>query len=231
VALPGTLASASGRRLPSRNGWTCAGWQRSGAVLRGRSSFTVGDLSGAVLIILGGSVKMITINVGGHERLPTVRGCSEIIGEVSAVWQVPRSATVQPIDPVEILSIPCSAFVRTLRKFSAAAMELIRVMGDLCRHADHAWTEFGGSTVPQRVATVFVELAMHYPTADGAIGLPLAQDELASLAATSRSTLAALRDRRIVLTAPQTDHLSRSRLAKPTPVRSPRLESLPHESV
>lgn len=156
-----------------------------------------------MLVILGGSVKVITISVGGHERLPAVRGYGEIIGEVSAVWQVPRPATVQPIDPVEILSIPRSEFVRTLRQFPAATMEMIRVLVERRRHVDHERTEFGGSTVPQRVAPVLVELSMHYPTADGAIGLPLTQDELASLAATSRSTLAALRGRRIVLTAPR----------------------------
>lgn len=76
------------------------------------------------------------------------------------------------------------------------------MLGERHRHADHERTEFGGSTVPQRVAMVLVELAMHYPTAEGAIGLPLTQDELASLVATSGSTLVALRDRKVMLTAP-----------------------------
>lgn len=105
---------------PERLDLRSAGTLRScpaGAIL-----FHTGDLSGAVLIILGGSVRVIAISAGGHERLLAVRGYGEIIGEVSAVWQVPRSAIVRPIDPVKILSIPRSAFMRTLRQFPAAAM-------------------------------------------------------------------------------------------------------------
>jgi CRP/FNR family transcriptional regulator, cyclic AMP receptor protein len=185
---------------PSRNGWTRAGLARSGAIPQA-IHFREGPVRCGVDHSRG-SVKVITISAGGQERLPAVRGYDEIVGKVSAVWQVPRSATVQPIDPGGILSIPRSAFVQTLRQRPAAAVELIRVLGERRCQAGHERIEFG-SIVPQRIATVLVEVAMHYPTTVGAIGLLLTQDELASLAATSRSALAALGDKRMVLTAPR----------------------------
>jgi CRP-like cAMP-binding protein len=161
-----------------------------------------------VLVILRGSVKVITISADGHERLLAVRGPGEIIGEVSAVWHVPRSATVQATAEVEILSIPDRAFIRVLRRFPATMMELFRISGERRRDADLERAEFSGLPVARRIASVLVKLAAHrHAQDDGTIPLPLTQDDLASLAGTSRSSvaraLATLRAEGVLVTAPR----------------------------
>jgi CRP/FNR family transcriptional regulator, cyclic AMP receptor protein len=189
-------------RLNLRRAGTVRTWA-AGAVL-----FHEGDLSDVVLVILQGSVKVITNSSTGHRRLLAIRWCGDVIGEVSGICGTPRSATVQTTDRAETLAIPRAAFMRILQQSANATVELIKVVGERRRHADLERTEFGGSSVAQRVSTALVELVAQHPTTiGGTVTLPVTQDELASLAATSRSgvarTLVPLRQQEVVATMPR----------------------------
>src|SRR4051812_19339103 len=65
--------------------------------------FHEGDDAGPVLVILRGRVKVSTIGGGGREAIVALRGPGDLIGELSAIDDGLRSATVTTLESADVL--------------------------------------------------------------------------------------------------------------------------------
>jgi CRP/FNR family transcriptional regulator, cyclic AMP receptor protein len=151
-----------------------------------------GELGDKVALILSGRVKVSHAGPDGHETVLDFRGPGELVGELSALDQAPRSSSVTAIEQVEALLVSARDFRRLLDR-PEFAVELLRRMGQRFRDADRKRVEFGASDTVGRVAARLVELAERYGEPEGrslAIALPLNQEELAGWAAASRAAMA-----------------------------------------
>src|SRR4051794_9467585 len=73
-----------------------------------------GDDAGPVVVLLRGRAKVSTAGAVGREAIIAVRGPGDLIGELSAIDDGPRSASVTTLEPVEVLLLPGSRFATLL---------------------------------------------------------------------------------------------------------------------
>jgi CRP/FNR family transcriptional regulator, cyclic AMP receptor protein len=151
-----------------------------------------GEPGDKVALILTGRVKVSHVGTDGREQVLDFRGPGELVGELAAVDQAPRSSSVTAIEPVEAQVVSALDF-RALLDRPEFAAELLRRLSQRFRDADRKRIEFGATDTVGRVAARLVELAERYGEPDGdgvAIALPINQEELAGWTAASRASMA-----------------------------------------
>ncbi len=151
-----------------------------------------GEPGDSVALILSGRVKVSNVGSDGRETVLDFRGPGELVGELAALDQAPRSSSITAIEPVEALLVPAAAF-RSLLDRPGFAEEMLRMLSARFRDADRKRIEFGASDSVGRAAARIVELAERYGEAGGqgiAIALPISQEELAGWTAVSRAGMA-----------------------------------------
>ena len=74
-----------------------------------------GDLSDRVVVVLAGTLRVFSTAATGREVLVTVAGPGEILGEMSALDGQPHSASVNTLDPAEVVLVPAEGFRSVLR--------------------------------------------------------------------------------------------------------------------
>lgn len=91
------------------------------------------DWGGSVYFILKGWVKIRTHNVDGKEITLNIVGKGEIVGEMAALDEVPRSTDVITLTETTISSIPAQDFVNLLQNEPLAGIHLARLMAKRLR--------------------------------------------------------------------------------------------------
>jgi CRP-like cAMP-binding protein len=166
-----------------------------------------GDRTDHVLVLVSGHVRVLGHTMDDREVVIGVRTAGDILGEIAAVDTQPRSATLQALDAVEVLTVPGSRFATLCRTQPTLAWALLGVVSARLRELGQQWLEFGGGSTTRRVVALLLELAVRHgvATANGIeIETPATQQELAATAATSREsfsrTLRELRERGLIST-------------------------------
>ena len=151
-----------------------------------------GDPDTHLFILLTGWVKILSTTADGHEIVLALRGDGEIVGEIAGETTGRRNATIQAIDAVDALIVLYDRFSSFLDNNPGADRAYRRVVTRKWNDTDTILRGRTGTSGAQRLARVLLYLADRRGQAvNGAIylDLPLTQDELASLAGTSRATV------------------------------------------
>jgi CRP/FNR family cyclic AMP-dependent transcriptional regulator len=116
------------------------------------------DKTNAVYVMLSGKAKVVIDDGDGREVTVCTIGPSEFFGEMSLLDEKPRSASVQALEPCEVLCISKSAFMACLEDNSDAAILMLRnVVGRL--REDRKIASLALMDVNGRVARLLIELA------------------------------------------------------------------------
>jgi CRP/FNR family cyclic AMP-dependent transcriptional regulator len=159
----------------------------------GVTVFHQDDEAGPVAVLLDGRAKVVSSSADGREVILAVRGPGELIGELAALDDAPRQATVVTLEPVEALVLGRSAFLGLLERRPAMTVAVLRTVAERLRYAHAQQAAYATQDVAGRVAGRVVELADRYGRAEGGrveIELPLSQEELASWTGASREAVA-----------------------------------------
>ncbi|NKZ03914.1 Crp/Fnr family transcriptional regulator [Actinomadura latina] len=164
---------------------------------RGDTLFTEGEQPGWVAVLLRGRVKAFSYHEQGGEALLAVRGAGAVLGEVAAIDGLPRSASVQALEPVRALAVSAEEFMAFLQSHGRVSIIIMRMLCQRWRDADRKRVEFGMFDATGRVAQRLVELAERFgvphPTGTGEesvrITLNLSQEELAGWVGASREAV------------------------------------------
>jgi CRP/FNR family transcriptional regulator, cyclic AMP receptor protein len=166
-----------------------------------------GDPATHVFVLLSGWVKVFSVTENGHEIILALRGYGDLVGEAAGEIAGHRSATMQAVDAVDVLLVGFGRFSSFLDSHPEANRAYRRTMARRWLSTDTMLRRRTATTGAQRLATLLLDLvAQHGSPVGGAIemALPLSQEELASLAGTSRATvtraLSSWRSRGIVIT-------------------------------
>lgn len=167
-----------------------------------------GDPATHLFVLTDGWVKILSVTDDGHEVVLGLRGDGDVVGETSGETIGHRNATIQAIGAVHALIVSYDRFGSFLDTHPGASRAYRRMMTQRWSSADAMLRRRGVTSGPQRLAGVLLDLAgRHGSRVGGAveIALPLSQEQLASLAGTSRATVARAfsdwRDRGLIRTS------------------------------
>jgi CRP/FNR family transcriptional regulator, cyclic AMP receptor protein len=162
----------------------------------GETVFHEGDDPGGVVAILSGRVKVWLSGVGGREVVLRFSSAGELVGELAAIADRPRTATVTAVDQVEAIAVRASEFRRFIAEHPGVAPLVFDHVAQLLAEADRQRIDFATRDVTARIASRLVQLAAPTEPAgeprpdDPRISLRLSQEELAAWTGASREAVA-----------------------------------------
>jgi CRP-like cAMP-binding protein len=157
----------------------------------GRVLLREGDHTRMVFLLLEGIVKVSGATDCG-EALLAIRVGGDVVGEVSALDNRPRLATVTTVSQVTARIIKQDEFLSFLSRNPDLALAITRGVADKLRSATARRIDFSGCNVAIRFARVLLELAVRYgeqTSAGTVIRCPLTQAELAKLVGAGEPTV------------------------------------------
>jgi CRP/FNR family transcriptional regulator, cyclic AMP receptor protein len=172
---------------------------------RGASIVVQGDHNEAVLVLLHGLVKVTLDTDDGHEIVLSMLRSGDLIGEFEAVDHDggPRTAS-NALGAVDTRVMTGEDFRRYLESHPPAALALLRAIIHMLRVADQRRIDSGSRDTVRRLAQLLADEHGRSTSAGIDIDIPLTQQELASLIASSRESsvrsLRTLRAHRLVST-------------------------------
>ena len=150
-----------------------------------RHSFMLraGEKSDALYIILSGRAKIVIDDGEGREVTLTTIGPSEFFGEMSLIDEKPRSASVEALEPCEVLYISKPAFMSCLKDNFDAAMLILKSVVSRLREADRKIASLALMDVHGRVARLIMDLAKE---SNGTWIVDTGSEEMARMVGASR---------------------------------------------
>lgn len=159
---------------------------------KGVAVFGEGDRSDRVFVLTSGWIKINYYTHDGKEVVFSLAGPGELIGELSAIDGLPRSATAVAMEDVDALVVSAEDFRSFLLDNPRVALLLLETVGLRLRDANRKRVEFSAQDVVGRVAQRLVEMADRFGRQeDGGIriGLSMSQQELAGWVGGSREAV------------------------------------------
>lgn len=148
------------------------------------------DWGGSVYFIVEGWVKIRTHNLEGKEVTLNIVGKGEIVGEMAALEEVPRSTDAITLTPTTISSIPAQDFVSLLQTEPMAGVRLAQLMAKRLRQINRR-LRLRESDSLSRVADTLLFLAEGQgKKGDKGMEIPnLPHRELSSISGLARETV------------------------------------------
>jgi CRP/FNR family transcriptional regulator, cyclic AMP receptor protein len=153
--------------------------------------FREGDQGEDFHIIESGHFSLHMALPGGEEAVLRLLGAGDVFGEMALVedggW---RAATVRAVEPGTTRTVDRRRFKALLDAEPAVGAALLRILAAKIRESDARMLEALYVPAETRVRRRLLDVAALYPAGpDGAVEVPLRQEEIAALAGTSRGTV------------------------------------------
>lgn len=136
-----------------------ASWVQHRSYSRGSAILRAGEETDGLYIILSGRVKVLIPDEEGHEVILTLMGAQEYVGEMGLLDGLPSSATVEALEPCEMLRLPRTAFLSSLESNAEVAMLVLRNLVKRLREADRKIESLALIDVYGRVARLIIDMA------------------------------------------------------------------------
>jgi CRP/FNR family cyclic AMP-dependent transcriptional regulator len=117
-----------------------------------------GDKTTEVMVLIEGWVKVVGSTEDGGQALLSLRVGGDIVGEQSALDDIPRSATIVSASMTTAQVISQRDFLEALRRWPDAAVAVGRALSSELRWATRRRVDFGNLPVVARLARVLCEL-------------------------------------------------------------------------
>ncbi|WP_310429439.1 Crp/Fnr family transcriptional regulator [Chamaesiphon sp. VAR_48_metabat_135_sub] len=148
------------------------------------------DWGSSVYFVLSGWLKIRTYNADGREITLNIVGRGEIVGEMAALEQVPRSTDVLSLTPATIVNIPAEDFVRLLKTEPLAGMRLAQLMARRLRQVNRRLRLRESNSASRVADTLLFLVEGQGKTVSEGISIPnLPHRELSSMSGLARETV------------------------------------------
>lgn len=145
------------------------------------------------LVLLEEGLTKVTASLpDGRSALLSLRVGGDLVGEMSALNDQPRSATITTCGPTRYSVIPRDRFTRFLKEHPESALELAAMVADRLRWSNRRRIDFTSYHVKIRVARVIAELCRTHGrrSPEGVvIDVRLTQPELATICGAAETSI------------------------------------------
>jgi CRP-like cAMP-binding protein len=151
-----------------------------------------GDPATYLYVLVTGWVKILSVTSDGQERVLALRGQGDIVGEMAGETTGQRTATVQAVDPVCALIVGYERFSSFLDSHPGADHAYRRAITQRLSETARMLRRHSVTSGAQRLAFLLLDLAGQHGSETAGqvyVAMPLSQEDLASLAGTSRATV------------------------------------------
>jgi CRP/FNR family transcriptional regulator, cyclic AMP receptor protein len=159
----------------------------------GKILFRAGASGDSCYRVEDGLLKVTMVSSSGAERILAFLGPGAIVGELSIIDGLPRSATVMVVRDATLSSLSQAEFEAFADKHPAIYKSLIKVLAQRLRETDTMVASSSFLSFKGRVARTMLELAQHFgqEVAPGRIVIrqKIGQDDLAAMAGIARENL------------------------------------------
>lgn len=160
--------------------------------IRGATIFCQGSVGNMLYLIVCGQVRIYTSSFLGQEISVTLFRDGDFFGELSLLDGRERSASAVAMRGTNVLTLHRAAFLYAIRTYPEIAVMVLEELSARLRHTNTYIEHLASTSAPQRVIRTLLDLAdQHGVPEQGTtrIDLHLTQEDLASLAGTTRETV------------------------------------------
>jgi CRP/FNR family transcriptional regulator, cyclic AMP receptor protein len=159
----------------------------------GNSLFQAGDVGDGCYRVEEGLLKVTIASRSGSERILTVLGPGDIVGELSMIDGLPRSASVSAVREATLSFVKRAAFKRLVRKCPELCEMLVMLLAKRLRETDGVVAAMSFLRLRGRLARVLLELAQDFGQDVGSgrivIRQKIAHNDLAAMVGTARENV------------------------------------------
>ncbi|MGZ8348647.1 MAG: Crp/Fnr family transcriptional regulator [Allosphingosinicella sp.] len=155
----------------------------------GRTLVSLGDLSNSVYLVLQGRAQANVVSMSGREVILNDLDEGDFFGELAAIDDQPRSATVVAMTDCVLAIIPGEAFRRAVTEIPAAALWLAQRLTGQIRNLTEKVFELNALRVRSRLHCELFRMCRHAPGEIVVIDPAPTHAELASKIGTHREAI------------------------------------------
>lgn len=148
-----------------------------------------GDPGDTLHLIAKGRVAIRVATALGDTATLAVLGAGDFFGELALLEERPRSASVVALEKTETLALHRDDFDEMAREFPSVHAFLVHVLGAQVRRLTGQVIDALYVPAEKRVLRRLGELARVYGDGESEVVIPLTQEDLATMAGTSRATV------------------------------------------
>jgi CRP-like cAMP-binding protein len=159
---------------------------------RNETIFHQGSEGDVLYLIVRGQVRIYMVSQLGQELSVKIFRDGDFFGELALLDGQLRSASAQAMRPTQTLTLHRRAFREAVRTLPEIAVLVLEELSSRLRRTNTYVEHLAGHSAPQRVVRTLLDLADQHGIGIGRathIDLHLTQDDLASLAGTTRETV------------------------------------------
>ena len=156
---------------------------------RGEVVFHEGDPGDTLHLISKGRVAIRVATAIGDTATLAVLGAGDFFGELALLEERPRTASVVALEKTETLALHRDDFDQMTRDFPSVHAFLVHVLGAQVRRLTGQVMDALYVPAEKRVLRRLAELSRVYGDGEGDVIIPLTQEDLATMAGTSRATV------------------------------------------
>lgn len=154
--------------------------------------FYQGDAGHTLYVVETGKVRIFVQGEDGQELSVTVCGKGDLVGEMSVIDELPRSASALAMERSTVLRLSRERFREHVRRSPQLAFNVMKALSVRLRFSTRQLDSLSMASVPTRLARKLLELADQHGMTEGRetrIGMTLTQSELASLLGATRESV------------------------------------------
>jgi CRP/FNR family cyclic AMP-dependent transcriptional regulator len=140
-------------------------------------------------VIRQGRVKVTKASEDGREKIMDFLEAGNFFGEMSLLDQLPRSASVETLEPSRLLALSRNDFLEVLRRSPDLALAVIQVLILRLREADEQASSMSFQRVKERTQSLFRRMARDELGEDQRLTPALTHQQIADMIGTSRETV------------------------------------------
>lgn len=155
----------------------------------GRVLFVEGDPSDHLVLVRTGRLRVLVSSDRGDELVLTVLGHGDVLGELSVIDGLPRSATVEALDATVIVLLPAALVRDVLTENSAAMLAVVRHLAGQVRRLTGSTADLVFLDLPRRLAKLVLSRASSGPDGQTVAEMGVSQSGLAAQLGTTRQSV------------------------------------------